>query len=366
MQRKLIHSFGSADKTLMPRQDFFEPGEPLSRKALERLPVSLLGRDCKMESVKHCVYNQTTECFLGLEVDAADFSEALLEDRLPALTPESGAGLWMIPFRGIPPARVRLPLDLIYLDQRCCVIEVVESFPQARVSASSRPATSVLVLPAHSIQSSQTKAGDQLVLCPASEMVNHLNPRSSSSDIGYVDEDDFAMPNADRAPASGGTVTAQSSATAAPAPAGRQTQPAEEEPKKRGWLGRLFSLGPREPDDARKASRRTIPGLFAFFWTGATPEPNAVRDISSSGLYVITEERWYPDTVIRMTLSKMNSRGNRAERSISVLARAVRWGNDGVGLQFVLPKAQAAQNGQPEGGANREQLDEFLTWLKTP
>jgi hypothetical protein len=56
-----------------------------------------------MESRKLCAYNQTRECFLGLEVVEADVS--LRDDSetcLVNLSLQSGEGLWMSPFRGIP------------------------------------------------------------------------------------------------------------------------------------------------------------------------------------------------------------------------------------------------------------------------
>jgi len=127
-----------------------------------------------MELQKLCAYNQTRECFLGLEVAAADLSYAALQDVLGKLPFKSGEGLWMTPFRGIPEKNMRVPLDLVYLDEEFRVIEVVESFPTFRVSPSSPPAASVLALPTHSIYSSQTQPGDQLVLCVAEEMQRRL------------------------------------------------------------------------------------------------------------------------------------------------------------------------------------------------
>ena len=97
-----------------------------------------------MELQKLCAYNQTRECFLGLEVAAADLSYAALQDVLGKLPFKSGEGLWMTPFRGIPEKNMRVPLDLVYLDEEFRVIEVVESFPTFRVSPSSPPAASVL------------------------------------------------------------------------------------------------------------------------------------------------------------------------------------------------------------------------------
>jgi hypothetical protein len=126
--------------------------------------------DILLESLPHCAYNQTRECFLGLEVTAAEFSFADLEERLAERELRSGEGLWLTPFHGIPMTGLYAPLDLIYLDEDCGVIEAVESYPTFLASPSRPRAASVLVLPAHSIYSSQTQAGDQLVLCVAEEM----------------------------------------------------------------------------------------------------------------------------------------------------------------------------------------------------
>ena len=117
----------------------------------------------RIESSRCCVYNRSCERFLSTEVEAADFTQSGLETRLQTQPPTAGAAVWLVPFRGISPTSVRMPIDLIYLDRECVVIEAVESFPLYRVSSSSRPATSVLVLPAQSIAATNTRAGDQLI-----------------------------------------------------------------------------------------------------------------------------------------------------------------------------------------------------------
>ena len=120
-----------------------------------------------MESLKHCAYNQTSDRILGMDVAAGDFSDATLHERMPVLHAESGAGLWLVPFRGILESSVRAPLDLLYLNRDCQVIDAVESFPEHRVSPSSPAAASLLALPTHSISASHTQLGDQLVVCIA-------------------------------------------------------------------------------------------------------------------------------------------------------------------------------------------------------
>jgi hypothetical protein len=46
---------------------------------------------------------------------------------------------------------------------------------------------------------------------------------------------------------------------------------------------------------------------------------------------VVTEERWYPGTLILMTLQEADAEEEGVGRAIAVHSRAVRWGNDGVG-----------------------------------
>ena len=81
---------------------------------------------------------------------------------------------------------------------------------------------------------------------------------------------------------------------------------------------------------------------------------------------MVTEERWYPGTVVLMTLQQTADEAEIAENSISVHSRAVRWGSDGVGLQFIPQDAPAAQSGlnKLEHGANRRDLDLFLGRLR--
>ena len=121
-------------------------------------------------------------------------------------------------------------------------------------------------------------------------------------------------------------------------------------------LGKIFS------SERRRASRKPSPQLAAFFWTGAAPAEHGIRDISSTGLFLVTEERWYPGTVVMMTLQKRGVPVDSPDRSIAVQSRAVRWGEDGVGLQFVLPEANDRKRGMNllEDGADRRTLEKFL------
>jgi hypothetical protein len=313
----------------------------------------------------HCAYNQTRECFLGLEVTTGEFSYAKLEAKLAERELRSGEGLWLIPFHGIPVKGLYAPLDLIYLDEDCRVTEVVESYPTFLASAACPQAASVLVLPAHSIYSSQTQMGDQMVLCLAEEMESRLERLSSARDDSAVVQGAVLLREQPLWSGGPGLLELEH-----PSQDARGIQPqalemsliepgikAVRPPK--NWLQRWWS------PDPRKAPREAEPGLAAYYWNGAAPSEHVVRDISSTGLYLQTEERWYPGTLVLMTLQRTNAGEEIAERSITVMSRAVRWGNDGVGLQLVFPEDQnsrKAKNLQLDG-ANKKEFAGFLQQL---
>lgn len=330
-----------------------------------------------MESRTHCAYNQTRECFLGLEVKAADLPSTRVGELMSARPLKSGEGVWMTPFRGIPSAAMPAPLDLIYLDEECRVIETVESFPTFQVSASIPRPKSVLALPAHSIYSSQTQPGDQLVLCVAEEMGRQLqrlsNPRHEAGAVSVAPAGGHASTVAgavllrEKPLWSGGPglleLESRDGADSKIAPETYEmdlTHPGAKSFKQRNWLQRWWS------PDPRKAPRVRTPGLAAYYWNGAAPVAHCIRDMSPTGLYVVTEERWYPGTLVLMTLQRGDVTEELAERSIAVQSRAVRWGPDGVGLQFVVDDEQERRRNEShlQIAAGRKEIEHFLQQLK--
>jgi PilZ domain len=347
-----------------------ELGWSAQRKELISPAKSAPEPSVSVESSAHCAYNQTRECFLGLEVTAAEFSYVSVGETLGRQALKSGEGLWLKPFHGIPPAGLHTPLDLIYLDEDCRVIETVESFPTFLANASTQRVSSVLVLPAHSVYSSQTQMGDQLVLCVAEEMESRLERISER--LSIPPDDSGVLQGAvllreqplwsggpglleleDRSEDERGSLR-HTHEMSLIEPGIRAVRPP------RNWLERWWS------PDPRSAPRVPSPGLAAYYWNGASPKAHTVRDISSTGLYVVTEERWYPGTIVLMTLQRTESGQELAERSISVLSRAVRWGNDGVGLQFVLSDEMDLRNGKSSqiDGASKKELVRFLQQLQ--
>jgi uncharacterized protein len=138
-----------------------------------------------MKRRAYCVYNQTRECFLSLNVTAADTIFSRLRGLIGRLKLRSDEGIWVVPSRGIHTLGLLFPLDLIYLDEHYRVIHLVEYFPSFRIAPLKTQAESVLELPTHTIYSSQTQPGDELVICVAEEMESRLkkvvgvSPRSN-------------------------------------------------------------------------------------------------------------------------------------------------------------------------------------------
>ena len=117
--------------------------------------------------------------------------------------------------------------------------------------------------------------------------------------------------------------------------------------KMRGWLA-------GEKEDPRRAPRSIQPEIVVYYWDGSAPEGRRIHDISPSGAYICTPERWYLGTIIRLILQRkrtaMGKDGTTAPTvSACIPARVVRHGSDGVAVEFVF--------------RNRKEEESFRTFL---
>lgn len=112
--------------------------------------------------------------------------------------------------------------------------------------------------------------------------------------------------------------------------------------------------------ERRRASRRVVAHLAAYYWGSSHAAPPSVRDISDTGLYVVTEDRWHPGTLLMVTLQTSATKaGPLGSLSIRVHCRVARAGNDGVGLTFLFPLAESAS----DQGATRKEFSRFSKLL---
>jgi uncharacterized membrane protein (UPF0127 family) len=258
-----------------------------------------------MHKNKYCVYNTTRETFLSLGVHAADTAFTRLKGLIGRLKLAADDGLWVVPSRGVHTIGVTFPLDLIYLDADSRVIHILESFPQFHIAPLITQSASVLQLPTHTIYSSHTQVGDQMLICMANEMENRLTMDTKPAmEKSKVNEEEVPVLRRNAV--------------------GR-------------WWSNLFSR------DRRRADRLATRNLTAYFWNGGRAEPHEVRDISSTGLYLRTEERWYPGTVVKMTLQDNDPNIPVTGQTITLESMAVRSGEDGTGLKFVLSDTEDGQ-----------------------
>lgn len=125
------------------------------------------------------------------------------------------------------------------------------------------------------------------------------------------------------------------------------------------WLSKLFTAGER-----RRAQRYPSPPVMAFYWDGGIPTPHAVPDISRTGIFVKTEGRWSPRTLLRVTLQRKTEDSQEPGETITVQCRVVRAGKDGVGLAIMLADEKKRNRPVALGSlATRKQLHEFLKRL---
>jgi hypothetical protein len=252
-----------------------------------------------METSRYCVYNETNECFLSLGVTLGNNTGAQLKGMFGKGPFQFYEGSWIARPQGLSTVGLLSARDLIYLDHLQRVVHVVESFPRFRVAPEHPEAKSLLALPVSTVDSSQTQLGDHLVICVAEEMEVRLRDAKHSPDA------------IDLRPASGASDEVKS------------------------WL----SQGP-EKKDRRIAQRKRWPHLAAVETEADSTAPHAVRDISTTGLYLLTSERWPLGTRVRMSLQRTDALDDATMIPTTVELRVSRWGADGVGLEFVTADAE--------------------------
>ena len=135
----------------------------------------------------------------------------------------------------------------------------------------------------------------------------------------------------------------------------------------KNWFEELMS------QHRRRAQRHIEPRLVAFYRDGAAPQPRYIRDVSNTGFYLLTDQRWYPGTLITMTLQRTEKSDDGSKSSVAVQAKVIRLGEDGVAVAFVFPKPEDAHRvtsivADGVALADKKTLDLFLQplWISRP
>lgn len=311
-------------------------------------------------SGRYRVYNLSRDRFLFVEVAVVDTTAIPLKVLIDGLGRDLDSWLWLKPYRGIPFSPGPLPFDLVYVDQDHRVIQEVKSWPDPNALLLRAEPKSALVLPFHTVFASQIRPGDQLAFREIAPVKRHSQTSAADDNSGRQGNTLYWTD-----PEPKGTLLTLTSKQADISPGTEPSAPDDVNssgPKKESLGIRLLRWILGSHLDRRAGSRQALPGLMVYYFTGGAPKGYLLGDISRKGFYLLTDERPMLGTTILMNLQQTDSAGNPTDHSIPVFAKAVRWGPDGIGFEFVAP-----DSGQPGSarllanrGADRKTLDEFL------
>lgn len=248
-----------------------------------------------MDRPKYCVYNQNSECFLSLGASLADdafgYLGQMFRNRRPRVSDE---GQWVLQPKPIHTLRLFSTRDLVILDAQFRVLETIESWPSLRFIRLREETASMLALPVHTIYLSQTQPGHRLIICLPEEMRDRLRGATAPGAGPELPSDSASLQDRTRLAATIG---------------GRNR---------------------RLPDEPR---------LVAYDVKDSGLKMYNVREVSGTGLFLATEERWPLGTQTALTLQRMDGMSDSLLPAITVEMRVDHWGADGMGLTFVSPGA---------------------------
>ena len=279
-----------------------------------------------MERKHYYAYNKTREAFLSLGVSVAHPTGGTFWASLSKRELKTNESIWVSSVDGRCEVGFQGPCDRVFLDSGLRVVALTEGMPILTAGSSIPPFQSLLLLPVHTIFGSQTQVGDQVLI-------------GTIEDIGAILEG--------IEPISDGLLPLESSSE----------RRGMETPMK--WLSRIFNLR-----DRRRDTRKLSPPLMAFYWDGGIPVPHSVPDISRTGLFLKTPDRWYPRTLLRITLQRRTRDPLEPEETITVQCRVVRTGHEGVGMAFMLADGYRSESPASVGRlASRKDLHKFFERL---
>ena len=84
--------------------------------------------------------------------------------------------------------------------------------------------------------------------------------------------------------------------------------------------------------------------VFAYYWEGAAPIPHRVRNLGVKGAEIVTADKWYPGTIIQLTLQcggqTVGEGGTATQNALPVRSKVVANSPDGVRVEFLYLNQQ--------------------------
>jgi uncharacterized membrane protein (UPF0127 family) len=113
-----------------------------------------------------------------MRVVPADTLLMRLKGLLGRLRLKPDDGIWLIPSCGIHTIGMLFAIDLIYLDAANRVVHLVEHLGPFRISPIRIRCASILELSTRTIYSSNTRIGDELLICTPAQMKEYRQVRT--------------------------------------------------------------------------------------------------------------------------------------------------------------------------------------------
>jgi hypothetical protein len=113
------------------------------------------------------------------------------------------------------------------------------------------------------------------------------------------------------------------------------------EEKKKESLGVLVKrfLNCEDPlPERRSIIRLLVQGLIAYRLDDDEKRVYGVRDVSPTGLYLRTQEKWRPGSVVSLVLQQKSATDEQCEKRVRVDLKAVRCDENGAGFSWVWPE----------------------------
>jgi hypothetical protein len=114
--------------------------------------------------------------------------------------------------------------------------------------------------------------------------------------------------------------------------------------------------------DKRVANRRRLPPVIAYLGQLRSSKEYKIGDISVTGFYMITEERWISGSAFPVTLERTDGAAGR--QTLMVYSTVVRTGTDGVAFTFMPPKNEEKRAAEARAAVPRLDLTKLAQFLK--
>ena len=118
------------------------------------------------------IINLTRQTELATAADVAGHSAARNKGLLGRTGLPEGGGLWIVPCESVHTFFMKFPIDLVYIDRKKIVKKVRSNVGPWKLSACLF-AHSIIELPAGTVDSTNTKPGDQLEFSTADPVANY-------------------------------------------------------------------------------------------------------------------------------------------------------------------------------------------------